>query len=110
MATVLFKRGDTFDQLLLIPEATFEDGYFLGWTVTSQLRRQTAGNPLIADLVTSWADVAAETRFLRLTNTNTTGWPIGVQELDVQFEDTDGFVQSTETILVDVIKDVTRAV
>ena len=100
------KRGDTFDRVLLIPEATFADGYFLLWDVESQIR--TARGKLVADLTASWADPAADTRFLRLFAAATTDWPLGDHELDVQFTRPDGFIQSTETITVQVVRDVTQ--
>jgi hypothetical protein len=105
--TIDHKRGDTFDRILLIPEATFVDGYFLLWTVASQIR--TVRGKLVDVLTTSWADPAADTRFLRLLHESTALWPLGTLELDVQFTRTaDGFVQSTETLLVNVLRDVTR--
>ena len=108
MATVIqHKRGDTFDRVLLIPEATFADGYFLLWDVASEIR--TARGKLIATLTPSWADPAADTRFLRLFAEPTTDWPLGDLELDVQFtRQSDGFDQSTETITVQVVRDVTQ--
>lgn len=105
MATIKFKRGDTFDRILLIPEATFPDGHFLGWTVTSQIRTSTGR--LIGDLTATWADPAADTRFLRLFNNDTTKWPLGTHEVDAQFVSPTDFVLSTETLLVNVLRDVT---
>ena len=106
-ATIQHKRGDTFDQVLLIPEATFADGFFVGWTVASQIRTNR-GKP-VDTLTTSWADPAAATRFLRLFKQGTSLWPLGTLEVDVQFTRTsDGFVQSTETIFVEVLRDVTQ--
>ena len=105
MATIKFKRGDTFDRILLIPEATFADGYFLGWTVTSQIRTSTGR--LIGELTPTWADPAADTRFLQLVNEDTTKWPIGTHEVDAQFVSPTGYILSTETLLVNVLRDVT---
>lgn len=101
------KRGDTFDRLLLIPAATFADGYFLLWNVASQLR--TARGKLIATLTATWADPAADTRTLRLFAENTELWPLGALEPDAQFtRQSDDFVLSTETLTVQVLKDVTQ--
>jgi hypothetical protein len=105
-ATIQHKRGDTFDRVLLIPESTFADGYFLLWDVASQIR--TARGKFVADLTATWADPAADTRFLRLFYEPTTAWPLGDLELDVQLtRQSDGFIQSTETITVQVLRDVT---
>jgi hypothetical protein len=105
MATIKFKRGDTFDRILLIPEATFANGYFTGWTVTSQMRTTTGR--LVGVLTATWADPAANTRFLRLFNNDTTKWPLGTHEVDAQFVSPANIVLSTETLLVNVIRDVT---
>jgi hypothetical protein len=106
MATIKFKRGDTFDQVLIFPEETFPDGYFLGWTVTSEVR--TATGRLVGELTPTWVAPEANTRSLRLVEMDTTTWPIGTHELDVQFVSPTGFVRSTETLLVDVLRDVTQ--
>lgn len=109
MATPIeHKRGDTFDRLLVMP-AELVDGYWIGWTVTAQLR--TPRGKLISDFVTSWADPAATTRILRLfaDDTQTQAWPLGDQEVDVEFTRvSDGTVRSTVTQVVTVLRDVTQ--
>ena len=105
MATIKFKRGDTFDRILLIPEETYPDGYFINWTVTSQIRTNTGR--LIGNLTPTWADPAADTRFLQLVNNDTTKWPLGIHEMDAQFVSPTEYVLSTETLLVNVLRDVT---
>lgn len=105
-AVIQHKRGDTFDRVLLIPEVTFENGYFLLWDVASQIR--TPRGKLIAELTATWADPEDDTRFLRLFYEPTTDWPLGDLEIDVQFtRQSDLFIQSTETISVQVLRDVT---
>lgn len=105
-AAITHKRGDTFDRLLLIP-ADFADGYWVGWVVTSQAR--TPRGKLIADLTPTWAAPAGDTRILRLFNTSTQLWPIGAQEIDVQFKRTsDATIRSTVTMALNVVHDVTQ--
>lgn len=100
------KRGDTFDRLLVVPDS-YADGFWVGWEVTSQVR--TARGKLIADLTPTWQDPAAETRVLRLFQLDTAEWPVGEQEIDVQFErESDGTKQSTVTLKVNVVQDVTQ--
>lgn len=106
-ATIEHKRGDTFDRVLLIPEATFANGYFLLWDLAAQIR--TARGKLVAVLSATWANPAADTRFLRLFYEPTTDWPLGSLEIDVEFaRQSDGFIQSTETINVQILRDVTQ--
>jgi hypothetical protein len=100
------KRGDSFDYVTTIPN-TFADGYFVGWTVASQLRNAKT-NALVADLETSWNDPVT-TRNLRLLKVDTKAWPLGQLEFDVQFTRTsDGYTLSTSTVLFTLVKDVTQ--
>ena len=103
--TIQHKRGDTFDHLLLLPDS-FADGFFVGWAVASQVR--TTRGKLVADLAVSWADPAADTRVLQLLGADTTTWPVGTLEFDVQFTRSDGVVRSTETVLLEVLRDQTQ--
>lgn len=99
------KRGDTFTRLLQVP-AEFADGFFVGWVPRCQVR--TAAGALVAEVVPEWLDAAA-TRNLKLRVADTTGWPLGAMELDVQFTRTaDGEVMSTTTASFTVGKDVTQ--
>lgn len=100
------KRGDSFDYVTTVPD-TFPDGYFAGWTVASQVRNPSSG-ALIANLEPSWVDPDT-TRQLRLLKIDTSTWPVGKAEFDVQFTRTsDGFKASTVTAEFTIVKDVTK--
>lgn len=100
------KRGDSFHRLASIPES-FADGYFLGWTVSSQIR--TKPGKLVAELTCEWVDPAT-TRTLSLKALDTKAWAVGAVEMDIQFtRSSDGFVLSTSTISFEIVKDITRA-
>ena len=102
---VRHKRGDTFELLLLLPEADYPDGYFLLWDVASQIRYR---DELVSDLTVEWTDPAADTRGLRLSHNTTELWPLGELEVDVQLtRQSDGYTRSTETIVVEVVRDIT---
>lgn len=103
------KRGDSFDILVTIP-ARFADGYFVGHTVASQIRQTGAEGAKVADLTCAWVD-ALTTRALRLQCLDTSAWPVGAAQFDVQFTRTsDGFVLSSTTAPIFIVPDVTRAV
>lgn len=109
MADITHKRGDTFDQTIVLPDS-IADGEMVGWTGTSQLR--TARGALVADLAVSWPDDPVR-RNVRLFFADTTGWqlsdPHALHVMDVEFVRTsDGYVRSTDTMTVAVIEDVTR--
>lgn len=100
------KRGDTFDYATTIP-GTFPDGYFAGWSVAAQVRLVSSG-ALVSTLSATWAD-SATTRTLYLFKADTSAWPLGAVEFDVQFTRTsDGYVLSSDTATLTVTKDVTR--
>jgi hypothetical protein len=98
------KRGDTFAKMLGLP-ASIDAGYFVGWDVAGQIR--TPQGRLIADVVVTWLD-EPDRKTLQLYVEDTKTWRLGTHELDVQFTRiSDGFVVSTATIPINVIRDVT---
>lgn len=100
---VQIKRGDSISWLAPIPLAA---GYFLGYSVASQIRTAKYGQ-LIANLTCEWVDPAT-TQELLLTCLDTKAFPIGDAETDIQFTRiSDGFVQSSDTIQVQILKDIT---
>lgn len=104
-ADLSHKRGDTFRKLAIVPPE-LADGYFIGWTVAAQLR--AVRGELIDDLTVEWLEPAATTRCLAITATDTSLWPLGVHEFDVQFIRTsDGFKVSSRTVRLEVQKEVT---
>lgn len=98
------KRGDSLDLVCVIPEE-FSDGYFASWTVAAHLR--DAKDNLVQELTVGWADETT-TRHLRLGCLDTRAWPLGRVDMDVQFTRPDGFVVSTTTTSLYVVKDITR--
>lgn len=119
MSSYEHKRGDTFDRLVDIPtvdgDLGYADGYFVGWTPAAQIRRHQAPGPntaplgeAIATLTCAWVDPLT-TRQLRITSSGPTpDWPLGPAEVDVQFtRDSDGYVLSTATAVIEIVRDVT---
>lgn len=112
MSTIVIKTGDSFDQLVNLP-SSFADGYFVDWTLSSQIRSARYGY-LISNLVCEWLDPAL-TRTVRLTLVDTTSWvpqdPLITNPnaaIDIQLtRNSDSFVVSTATIDVSIIRDVT---
>jgi hypothetical protein len=103
--TLYQKRGDTFDRMAAIP-SIFNDGYFAGWTVKSQIR-DSRYQKVIADLVCTWDDPLT-TRILYIRDFDTTDWPPGNAVMDIEFHnDATGYVLSTNTLNVKITQDVT---
>lgn len=103
---ITHKRGDTFEYANTI-DSSFEDGYFVGWVVKSQIR--DAFGVLYSNAECSWLDPLT-TRFLLIKVTDTSSWPASAWPLriDAQFvRPEDGFIISTDTQQITVIQDVT---
>lgn len=80
-------RGASLDLLIRIPRV-LADGFFVGWTVTSQLRGDK-NSQFVAELEPEWTDPPT-TRVLRLRNAaETSAWPVGEAWFDVRFESAD---------------------
>lgn len=99
-------HGDTFDYITLLPVEDFPDGYFVGWSVASQIRTDRYSN-LVTTLDCTWLDPVT-TRTLKLFKLSTEDWPIGSCLMDIQFtRDSDGYIFSSYTEAVNIIRDVT---
>ncbi len=102
--TIVHKRGDTFSKALELP-AALPDEYFIGWNAAAQVR--TVTGRLVDDLTVDWLDEPTR-KTLGLFIADTRAWKIADLNLDVQFTRiSDGFVLSTETIVISVLMDVT---
>ena len=94
------KKGSSFQQTMSIP-AAYADGYFVGWTVVSKVKKLDGTD--VATLTTAWT-VPATTRELTLTALDTSGWPLELVELDVKFTRTaDNFKLATSTVQFTVV-------
>lgn len=100
------KRGDTFDrsgQITInvdgvhVPDLT-------GWAGAAQVR--TRSGALIAAITFTWLD--ATQSLARIRAADTTGWPVGPAEIDIQLTSPAGDVVSTDTERLDIVSDVTR--
>lgn len=103
---ITVKRGDTFK----LNAAVTADGAAVnitGWTITSQIR--TGGGRLINTLTCAIVSGAAGTYTITESAAGVTAtWPLEQLEMDIQYS-ASGTVISTETVKVDVVKDITRA-
>lgn len=103
--TITWKRGDTFEA-----ECTYKNDVggavdLDGITITSQFR-------LPRGVLISDADVEivspASSGVFRVIVADTDDWPTGILEWDIQYRLDGGSIVSSDTILVNVVRDVTR--
>lgn len=103
------KRGDS---LALDCQALADDGVtpidITGWTLRSQIRNARDG--LLAELSVTLTTPAEGRYSLTAALGATATWSPGSAEMDIEYEDPAGLVQSTETVPVLILRDVTRVV
>lgn len=107
MTRTTHKRGDTFE--LSGPITVTDNGQpvasLVGWTGRSQIRTAATGE-LVAELTFEWLDAAA--RLVRLRCADTSTWPLGLAEVDIELTSPAGSIVSTDTAQIHIVKDVTR--
>lgn len=105
------KRGDTFELALSYatenPDGSFVPVDLTGYEFRSQVRTETGG-ALVCDLEVFPNDLTQGLATLRGTPAQTALWPIQRLVTDVEFIAPGGRKISSQTVLIDVIADVTR--
>jgi hypothetical protein len=105
MATITHKRGDTFElSCTLENEGVAVD--ITSFTITSQVRDYD--DVLLQALTVTKTDAGSGEFSLSATSAQTETW--GVQKYlgDIEFVEAGGEVNSSETFIIDVLRDITR--
>ena len=104
--TIDIKRGDTLALDCQVLEA---DGVtpidITDWTIRAQVR-STAG-ALLTSVTTAITTAADGEYTLRALPTDTATWPRAAR-MDIEYTDSGGDVMSTETLALDVERDITQ--
>lgn len=102
-----FKRGDTFKcsgEITVVINGSPEED-LTGYEGECQIR--TPGDILIADLVFTWLD--AVNRLAEISYAGSTqNWPLGLAHIDIQVTSPSDEVISTQTMVIEITRDVTR--
>ena len=105
MATITHKRGDTFELSCTIEnEGVAVD--ITNFTITSQVRG--SDDVLLQALTVTKTDAGAGAFTLSATSTQTESWGIQTYLCDIEFIESGGEVNSSQTFEISVIKDITR--
>lgn len=105
MATIIHKRGDTFELAATLEnEGNAVD--ITNFTITAQVRE--SDDTLLQALTVTVTDAAAGAFTLSATPAQTETWKVQKYESDIEFIDGGGEVNSSETFIINVIKDITR--
>ncbi len=100
MQTIPFKRGDTFTL------TCSTDQPISGYTIASQIRDKAYN--LVSTLTVSVLQSTPTGIYTLSSPTSTATWPIGDLECDIQYTNGSGVIISTETFIINVVRDVTR--
>ena len=105
---LVFTRGQTFSFVMQLPD-TIKNGFMRNYLPKAQIRKYKSNqaNGLIADLNCFWADPKT-TKMLTLYHNLTDNWPVGLAELDVVFEGADGTAIRSTTVVVQIVRGITR--
>lgn len=103
-ASAQHKRGDTFLYAAVLRESKTGPVIDLsGWTIASMIR--DADGVLIEELVVTVTDAANGA--YTISAADTTAWPVGLAYWDIEYTDTHGVIQSTDTVTVSILQDIT---
>lgn len=103
MANITHKRGDTLEWVVtLAQDGTAVD--ITNWTITSQIRQDTT---LISSLTVTKTDSSNGIFSLTATASATSVWSLGTHSVDIEFIDATGFVVSSQTFTLQLVKDIT---
>lgn len=97
------KRGDSFDYNVVVTDSGGSTIDLTNWTIKCQLR--TSRDQLIETLTIEEDDYSEGS--YNLVCDDTTDWPVGNLYADIEYTDTASKIQSTETFIVQVVKDYT---
>ena len=98
-----FKRGDTFELGGQALDSHNNPVDLTNYTIKAQVRDK---QKLVGDAVVT--KVVAENGEYKARINNTILWPVKRLSYDVQFIDSAGYIESTETIIINCIEDVSQ--
>ena len=105
MATITHKRGDTFElSCTLENEGNAVD--ITSFTITSQVRG--SDDVLLQALTVTKTDAGAGAFSLSATSAQTESWDVQTYLCDIEFIESGGEVNSSQTFEINVLKDITR--
>lgn len=96
---IKFKRGNSF-----ILACQYKGGPITGWTIKSQLRKN---GELVAELTVTIVNDATGDFKLEYSG-DTLIWPASSLSCDIRYTTDTGQVISTETFLIEVVKEITH--
>lgn len=103
MANITHKRGDTLEWVVTLTQDAVAVN-ITDWTIKSQIRQDTT---LIAELTVTKTNSLSGQFSLTATATQTASWTLGTSSVDIEFTDPTGYVVSSQTFTLQLVKDIT---
>lgn len=102
---ITHKRGDSFEVLVEVAlNGQIVD--LTGWTIRSQIR--DGAKNLLKELTIQAVDLSEGKFIMTATSTETEAWSPASYNCDIEFIDPAGFVISSDTFPITVVRDITR--
>lgn len=103
MAKITHKRGDTLEWVVTLTQDSAAVDV-TNWTIKSQIR---TGATLLQELTVEKTTPASGEFTLSATASETSDWPLGTHQTDIELIDDNSFVVSSQTFDVQVVRDIT---
>lgn len=103
MATITHKRGDTLEWVVTLTQDEVAVN-ITDWTITSQIRQ---GTTLTASLTVTKSDAPNGQFTLSATPAQTASWEVGSHSVDIEFINASGYVVSSQTFTLQLVRDIT---
>jgi hypothetical protein len=103
MANITHKRGDTLEWVVTLTQNSVAVD-ITDWTIRSQIRQDTT---LVYEFLVTKTDPGNGVFSLSATPAETASWPLGSLLIDIEFIDPTGFVISSQTFTMQIVRDIT---
>lgn len=104
MANITHKRGDTLEWVVTLTQNSVAVDV-TQWTIKSQIRQDTS--TLVYEFVVTKTDAVNGVFSLSATPAETASWPLGSLLIDIEFIDPTGYVISSQTFTMQIVRDIT---
>jgi hypothetical protein len=103
MANITHKRGDTLEWVVTLTQNSVAVD-ITDWTIRSQIRQDTT---LVYEFLVTKTNAGSGVFSLSATAAQTATWPLGSLLIDIEFIDPTGFVISSQTFTMQLVRDIT---
>jgi hypothetical protein len=104
MKKVSHKRGDTFIFSAQVKDEDESSIDLTGWQIRSQIRKE---NFTVVDTLVITITDAVDGKYQISSNKDPNTLPLGEHHWDIEFTDSSGRVISTETLIINIVEDIT---